>query len=74
MQSSFPFRYLGIPNNNRKVIEERIERKLSSWEGKHLSVGGMLVLINMFMLSLFEVPRGILEKNEYYRSSFFLSK
>jgi hypothetical protein len=44
--SSYPFRYLGIPmhyrklnNNDRKMIEERIEKKLSSWEGKYLSVG-----------------------------------
>jgi hypothetical protein len=49
----FPFKYLGIPMhyrklNNRdwKVIEERIERKLSGWKGKMLTVGGRLVLIN----------------------------
>ena len=51
---------------------------MSSWKGKHLSVGGRLVLINlvlsslaMFMLSFFEVPKGILEKLDYYRSRFF---
>jgi hypothetical protein len=44
-------------------------KKLSSWKGKSLSVGGRLVLINsvwsslpMFMLSFFEVPKGVLEK------------
>jgi hypothetical protein len=43
-----------------------------------LSVGGHLVLINsvltslvMFMLSFFEVLRGVLEKIDYYRSSFY---
>jgi hypothetical protein len=43
-----------------------------------LSVGGHLVLINsvltslvMFMLSFFEVSRGVLEKIDYYRSSFY---
>ena len=47
-----------------RVIEEKFEKKLSSWKGKHLSVGGRLVLINsvltslvMFMLSFFEVPK-----------------
>jgi hypothetical protein len=64
---SYPFRYLGIPMHFRKLsnkdwekIEERIEKKLSSWKGKYLSVRGRLVLINsvltslpMFMLSFF---------------------
>jgi hypothetical protein len=60
------------------MIEERIEKKLSSWKGKYLSVGGHLVLINsvlmsltLFMLSFFEVPKGVLEKIDYYRSRFF---
>ena len=60
------------------VIEEEFQKKLISWKGKHMSVGGRLVLINyvltslaMFMLSFFEVPKGILEKLDYYRSSFF---
>jgi predicted component of type VI protein secretion system len=44
-KGSFPFRYLGIPmhyrklnNKDWKMIEERIEKKLSSWKGKYLSV------------------------------------
>jgi len=82
---NYHFKYLGIPIHHRKlsngdwnIIEQRFEKKLSSWKGKHLSVGGRLVLINsvltslaMFMLSFFEVPRGVLEKLEYYRSRFF---
>ena len=81
----YPFRYLGIPMHFRKlsnadwrIIEEKFEKKLSSWKGKHMSVGGRLVLINsvltsltMFMLSFFEVPKGVLEKLDYYRSRFF---
>ena len=81
-----PFKYLGIPMHHRKlpnsdwiVIEERFQKKLSSWKGKLLSVGGRLVLINsvlanlaMYMLSLFfEVPRGVLRKLEYYRFRFY---
>jgi uncharacterized protein YpuA (DUF1002 family) len=64
-----------LSNNDWKIIEEQIEKKLSSWKGKNLSVGCHLVLINsfltslvMFMLSFFEVPRGVLEKIDYYRS------
>jgi hypothetical protein len=60
------------------MIEEQIEKKLSNWKGKYLSVGGSLVLINsvlsslpMFMLSFFEVPKGVLEKIDYFWSRFF---
>jgi hypothetical protein len=82
---TYPFRYLGIPmhhrklsNNDWKIIKQWIEKKLSSWKGKHLSVGGCLILINsvltslvMFMLSFFEVLRGVLKKINYYRSRFY---
>jgi len=82
---NYPFRYLGIPMHFKKLrnsdwngIVERFEKKLSSWKGNHLSVGGRLVLINsvltslvMYMLSFFEVPREVLEKLEYLRSRFF---
>jgi hypothetical protein len=59
-----------------KIIEHQIEKKLSSWKGKHLFVGGRLVLINSIltslgMLSFFEVPRGVIEKIDYYRSRFY---
>jgi hypothetical protein len=60
------------------VIENRIENKLSGWKGKMLSVGGRLVLINsvlssllMFMLSFFEIPKGVLEKIDCFRSRFY---
>jgi hypothetical protein len=46
-----------------------------------LPVGGRLVLINsvlsslpMFMMSFFEIPRGVLKKLDYFRSQFFLAK
>jgi hypothetical protein len=82
---TYPFKYLGIPmhlkklnNKDWKVVEQRIEQKLSSWKGKYLSVGGRLVLTNsvlssmiLFMLSFFEVPKRVLEKIDYYISRFF---
>ena len=82
---SYPCRYLGLPMHYKKLnnadwknIKERFEKKLSCWKGKMLSVGGRLVLINsilsslpMFMLSFFEVPKGVLKKLEYFRSWFF---
>jgi hypothetical protein len=43
-----------------------------------LSVGGILVLLNsilsslpMFILSFFELPKGVLKKLDYFRSQFF---
>jgi hypothetical protein len=84
-EGALPFRYLGIPMSTQKllnkdwsIIEERIQKKLSSWKGKLLSSGGRLVLINsilsslpMYMLSFFRIPKGVLEKIDYYRSRFF---
>ncbi|WVZ77334.1 hypothetical protein U9M48_025213 [Paspalum notatum var. saurae] len=69
---SLPFGYLGIPMHHRKIankdwfsVEERFQKKLSSWKGKLLSSGGRLVLMNsvlsslpMFMFSFFEVTKG----------------
>jgi hypothetical protein len=84
-EGEFPFRYLGIPmspkrlsNKDWRVVEERFQKKLSSWKGKLLSSGGRLVLINsvlsslpMFMMSIFRIPKGVLEKLDYYRLRFF---
>ena len=81
----FPFKYLGIPIHFRKLkngewkpIEDRFERKLASWLGKLLSYGDRLVLINsvltslpMFMLSFFEIPKGVRKRLDFFRSRFF---
>ncbi|WVZ95101.1 hypothetical protein U9M48_040905 [Paspalum notatum var. saurae] len=81
----FPFSYLGIPihfkklrNADWKKVEERFEKRLSSWKGKHLSIGGRLTLINsvlsslpMYMMSFFDVPKGVIRKLDYFRSRFF---
>ena len=55
----FPFRYLGLPmhyrklsNSDWKTIEQRIEKKLSSWKAKMLTVGGRLVLNNSGFVEL----------------------
>jgi hypothetical protein len=85
---SFPVRYLGIAIHHRKLknsewkaIEDRFERKFTSWVGKLLSYGDRLVLINsvltslpMFMLSFFEIPKGVRKRLDFFRSRFFLAK
>jgi hypothetical protein len=70
-----------LNNKDWKMIEERIEKRLSNWKGKYLSVGGRLVLVNltlsslsMFMLSFYEILKGVLEKIDYFQSRFFLAK
>jgi len=82
---SFPLRYLGIPIHYRKLsnsdwlkIQEQFEKRLSSWKGKNLSTGGPLTLINsvlsslpMYMMSFFEIPKGVRKKLDYFRSRFF---
>ena len=82
---ALPFKYLGIPihyrkllNKEWKAIEDRFEKKLGVWAGKLLSYGDRLVLINsvlmslpMFLLSFFEIPKGVRKRLDFYRSRFF---
>jgi hypothetical protein len=84
-QGQFPIRYLGIPihfrrltNAEWKIVEERLQLQLSSWKGKLLSIGGRLVLINsvlsnmvLYMLSFFLLPKGVLNRLDFFRSRFF---
>jgi len=80
-----PFTYLEIPlhykrisNKDWKVIEDRFERKLSTWKSKLLSYGDRLTLINsvlsnlsVYMLFFFEIPKEVLNKLNHFRSRFF---
>jgi hypothetical protein len=82
---SFPISYLGIPIHYRrltlaewKIVEERLQKRLTSWKGKLLSLGGRLVLINsvltnmvLYMISFFQLPKGVLHRLDYFRSRFF---
>ena len=82
---TFPIRYLGIPIHYRRLsnsdwlkVQERFEKRLSSWKGKNLSMGGRLTLINsvlssllVYMMSFFEIPKGVRKKRDYFRSRFF---
>ena len=55
----FPMTYLGIPIHFRKLrnadwrtVEERFDKRLSNWKGKHLSTGGRLTLVNSMLSRL----------------------
>jgi hypothetical protein len=81
----YPFRYLGIPMHHRQLlnsewskVEEHFQQKLSCWKAKYLSYGGRLVLLNsvlsslpMFMMSFFDVPKGVLKNLDHFRFRFF---
>jgi hypothetical protein len=61
-----------------KITEERLQKHLSSWEGKLLSSGGWLVLINLvltnmtlYMIYFFQLPKEVLYRLDYFRSRFF---
>jgi hypothetical protein len=65
-------------NSECKKVEERFEQKLSCWKAKYLSYGGKFVLLNsvisslpMFMMSFFEIPKGVIKNLDHYRSRFF---
>jgi hypothetical protein len=73
-----PIHYRKFKNTDWREVEERFEKRLSSWKGKYLSIGGRLTLINsvlnslpMYMMSFFPVPRGVLKKLDYFRSRFY---
>ncbi|GKV32867.1 hypothetical protein SLEP1_g41432 [Rubroshorea leprosula] len=71
-EGEFPFKYLGIPigGSHRRVamwqpLVESVKRKLASWNGRHLSMGGCITLINLvlsslpvFLMSVFIIPKG----------------
>jgi len=65
-------------NSEWHKVEERFEKKLSCWKAKYLSYGGRLVLLNsvlsslpMFMMSFFEIPKGVVKNLDHCRSRFF---
>jgi hypothetical protein len=67
-----------LKNGEWKPVEDRFEKKFSSWAGKMLSYGDRLILINsvltslpMFMLSFLEVPIGVRKRLDFFRSRFF---
>jgi hypothetical protein len=48
-----------------------MERKNAFGWGRLVLINSVLSNLSMFMLSFFEVPRGVLEKLDYYISRFF---
>nr|XP_009800410.1 PREDICTED: uncharacterized protein LOC104246308 [Nicotiana sylvestris]XP_016445624.1 PREDICTED: uncharacterized protein LOC107770805 [Nicotiana tabacum] len=81
---SLPSIYLGMPLGARSKskeiwnsVIEKCVKKLSRWKTQYLSMGGRLVLINSvldsiptYMMSLFPIPGGIIQRLDKLRRSF----
>jgi hypothetical protein len=73
---SIPFRFLGIPvgvNPRRKAtwssIIESMKKRLGAWNGRNLSIGGRVTLINsvlsslpLYFFSFFKTPVCVLKE------------
>nr|GFB17147.1 RNA-directed DNA polymerase, eukaryota [Tanacetum cinerariifolium] len=80
-----PFQYLGIMvGGNMSLVKEwgesiaKLKKKLSKWKLKTLSVGGRLTLLKavlgstpIYNMSLFKVPKQVLNSMEQMRMNFF---
>jgi hypothetical protein len=74
-------KYLGVPIDDKKLCKslwlptvEKVEKKMGAWQGKFLSLGGRLVLINssltnvpLYMLSMYKAPKYIVKKMDLFR-------
>jgi len=81
---SVPFKFLGLPvgSNPRrcstwKPVIENLQKMLSNWKGKHLSMGGRVVLLNvvlssipLYFLSFFKAPKKVLQEIVKIQRSF----
>ncbi|GKV42304.1 hypothetical protein SLEP1_g49718 [Rubroshorea leprosula] len=79
-----PFKYLGIPigGNHRKLamwkpLMESFKKKLASWKGQNLSLGGRITLLNsvlsslpVYLMSAYKIPKGILYSLDKIRRNF----
>ena len=59
-----------MSNNDWMRVQEIFGKRLSSWKGKNLSIGGRLMLINsilsslsMYMMFFFDIPKGVRKKS-----------
>jgi hypothetical protein len=78
---SLPMKYLGVPIDNKKLnknlwchMEEKMEKRLAGWQGRFLSLGGRLTLLNscltnvpLYMLSIYPAPKSVIRKLDIYR-------
>ncbi|KAG5591095.1 hypothetical protein H5410_041609 [Solanum commersonii] len=85
---ALPAIYLGMPlgakSQSKEIwnsVLEKCEKKLVRWKAQYLSKGGMLTLINAvldalptYMLTLFPIPAGVVQRLDKLRRDFFLAR
>jgi hypothetical protein len=69
-------KYLGVPIDKKKINKnlwipmiEKLEKRLAGWQGRFLSLGGRLTLLNsclsnvpLYMLSIYPAPKTVIKK------------
>jgi hypothetical protein len=68
LAGSLPFRYLGIPIHIEKLGNMNV--KLMSYGDHLILIDSVLTSLPMFLLSFFEIPKGVLKILDFYRSRF----
>lgn len=83
---SLPFTYLGLSvgcDTSRlkawDLIIDRVRKRLESWKGRLLSIGGKVTLIKasisslpLYFMSLFPLPKGVVIENiNNYKGDFY---
>jgi hypothetical protein len=78
---NLPMKYLGVSIDNKKInnslwvpMVEKLEKRLAGWQGRFLSLGGRLTLLNsclsnvpLYMLSIYPIPKSVIRKVDIYR-------
>ena len=81
---NLPLTYLGVPINNKsltdidwQILIDKIEKKLQTWKGSLLSLGGRVTLLNsvlsaipLYWLSIYRLPVKIRHKIDKIRRKF----
>lgn len=84
---TLPFTYLGLPIGcdisrvkSWDPIIDRISKKLDSWKGRLLSIGGRVTLIkssiyslSLYYMSIFPIPKSVIEKINKIQRQFLWS-
>jgi hypothetical protein len=81
----FPVKYLGVPISAKRLrvidwvkLEEKLGKKLDTWQGNSLSYGGRTVLINsglsntpIYHMSMFLLSKTVIKRMDKVRRKFF---